>query len=291
MLRASARRLNAAKSCALIGGRGVCTAVDAPPLPTRLLISHRNDGVASISLNNRPVNALTHQVCTDLRVAIHELEADSSVRGLILASALPNLFSAGLDIRAFYKPDIEALAAYWTAVQELWLALYTTDLATVAAISGHSPAGGCLLALSCDHRVMVAGSYGIGLNEAKLGITAPPWFSKLLANRMGPRPAERMLMLGELLSPDEALAAGLVDEVVSLAGLNNAVAARMAELLAVNEKGRVSIKRQLREEAATELRERQSEDLDWFIHVVQQEDVQASLGVYLESLKKKPKDE
>lgn len=59
--------------------------------------------------------------------------------------------------------------------QEMWLTLYMTPLATVASISGHCPAGGCLLALSCDARVMAEGKYTIGLNEAKLGLVPPAW--------------------------------------------------------------------------------------------------------------------
>jgi len=281
------RRLGAIRTGAALARRGLCSKSKPAPEASPLIINFKHDGVASISLNNRPVNALSHGVCLELRAAIKELEADGATRGLILGSALPNLFSGGLDIRAFHRPDLEQLTQYWTSVQELWLALHTTRLATVAAISGHAPAGGCLLALSCDHRVMVSGGYGIGLNEAQLGITAPPWFSQLLADRIGARRAERMLMTGQLFSPDEALAAGLVDDVVSLADLNNVASSRLAELLAVNERGRVSIKKQLREPAAEALRERQSEDLDWFIHVVQQEDVQAALGAYIESLRKK----
>ncbi|EOD33810.1 hypothetical protein EMIHUDRAFT_253022, partial [Emiliania huxleyi CCMP1516] len=114
------------------------------PLAKSALIVSKADGVASVSLNHRPVNALTQGVCEELRQCLGELEADPQVRGLLLGSALPGLFSAGLDLHAFHKPDPDALADYWTAVQELWLALWTSDLATVAAISGHCPAGGCM---------------------------------------------------------------------------------------------------------------------------------------------------
>lgn len=137
--------------------RGVCSGASAPE-PASLVVHREDDGIASVSLSNRPVNALTRRVCEEITAVIGELEADPKVRGMILGSALPDLFSAGLDIRAFYKPDVEMLARYWTAVQEMWLALYTTQLATVAAISGHSPAGGCMLALSCDYRIMVSRS-------------------------------------------------------------------------------------------------------------------------------------
>ena len=215
--------------------RSLASSAAAQPLAKSALIVSKADGVASVSLNHRPVNALTQGVCEELRQCLGELEADPQVRGLLLGSALPGLFSAGLDLHAFHKPDPDALADYWTAVQELWLALWTSDLATVAAISGHCPAGGCMVALACDARVMVEGSYGIGLNEARrrrpplaeaphrapappapqaqLGIAPPPWLSSMLLGRVGASRAERLLVLGELLRPAEAAELGLVDEV------------------------------------------------------------------------------
>lgn len=265
--------------------RSLASSAAAQPLAKSALIVSKADGVASVSLNHRPVNALTQGVCEELRQCLGELEADPQVRGLLLGSALPGLFSAGLDLHAFHKPDPDALADYWTAVQELWLALWTSDLATVAAISGHCPAGGCMVALACDARVMVEGSYGIGLNEAQLGIAPPPWLSSMLLGRVGASRAERLLVLGELLRPAEAAELGLVDEVAPLSGLSNAATRKLAELLALPESGRVALKRQLRTPAATALREAQSEDLDEFIHNVSQPDTQAALGAYLASLR------
>ena len=144
----------------------------------------------------------------------------------------------------------EELAAFWTAVQEMWLALYMSPLATVASISGHAPAGGCLLALACDYRVMVEGKYRIGLNESQIGIVAPPWLSRMMADTIGMRRAERMLQLGQLLAPEEAAAAGLVDEVVSLAQLHGASQRALDELLALPHAARATVKRQLRGAAA-----------------------------------------
>jgi 3,2-trans-enoyl-CoA isomerase len=74
-----------------------------------------------------------------------------------------------------YKPKEERLRQFWTALQDVWLKLYGSSFPTAAAITGHSPAGGCLLALSCEYRVMLP-NFTIGLNETKLGIVAPSWF-------------------------------------------------------------------------------------------------------------------
>lgn len=76
-----------------------------------------------------------------------------------------------------HKPDPLRLRDFWTSFQELYLTLYGSKLACIAAIEGHAPAAGCMLALSCDYRIMSQtighGTPTIGLNESKLGIVAP----------------------------------------------------------------------------------------------------------------------
>lgn len=108
------------------------------------------------------------------------------------------------------------LAKFWASLQDLFLRLYTTRLASVAAIEGHSPAGGCLLALCCDYRIMTAGKPMIGLNETQLGIVAPTWFRDAFVNTIGHREAEKMLGLGLQVDATKAKAIGLVDEAVAL---------------------------------------------------------------------------
>lgn len=81
-------------------------------------------------------------------------------------------------------------------------------------IQGHSPAGGCLMAASCEYRVMVE-NYTIGLNETLLGIVAPFWFISTLRNTIGKRQAELALTTGRLFKTDEALNVGLVDEIAT----------------------------------------------------------------------------
>ena len=75
-----------------------------------------------------------------------------------------------------YKSKPERARQFWRTLQDVWLKLYGSNKIYIAAISGHSPAGGCLLAMSCDYRIMSKGPYKIGLNETLLGITAPFWF-------------------------------------------------------------------------------------------------------------------
>lgn len=82
----------------------------------------------------------------------------------------------------------------------------------IAAISGHSPAGGCVLALCCDYRVMCKGEYVIGLNEVPVGIIVPQAIFELYSFWIGHANAYRSLLTGSLMRPEEALKIGLVDE-------------------------------------------------------------------------------
>ena len=179
-----------------------------------------------LRLQSRPVNSLSLEVLRSLLASLDEAEADASCRAIVLASAQPSVFSAGLDITELYRPQPERLNDFWSAVQEIWLKLSTSRVATVAAIEGHAPAGGCLLALSCDYRVMstglpskdgggsIAKPFTIGLNETRLGIVAPYWFADLYSYVVGARRADFMLQTGALLPAESASAIGLVDEAV-----------------------------------------------------------------------------
>jgi len=85
-----------------------------------------------------------------------------------------------------------------------------------AAINGHSPAGGCVLALCCDYRVMAAGPYRIGLNETQVGLVAPEGIQYLMRRAVGEHRAERLLVGGELVEAQRAYEIGLVDELAEI---------------------------------------------------------------------------
>ena len=87
-----------------------------------------------------------------------------------------------------------------------------------AALAGHAPAGGCVLALCCDYRVMAEGPFRIGLNETQVGLVAPEGIQHLLRRVVGPHRAERLLVGGEMVDSARAHAIGLVDE---LAGIDD----------------------------------------------------------------------
>ena len=301
------------------------TTSSSPPPPLVVFEHHHRDGegppTATLTLNGPPVNSLNLEMLSALGNAIVEAEESGSCRGFVLASSHPTIFSAGLDIAELHNPDEGRLRDFWCALQDVFLALYGSRCATVAAIDGHAPAGGCLLAAACDERIMASGGrFGIGLNESKLGIVAPSWFADALQPLVGQRRLERMLQLGSLLSPAEALEAGLVDELAEHGGGNPIRGAargveggeeegqgqgksrsggdapprspvltraheRLQQYVTVDPQARQMAKLLLRSDAIERLREKKQEDADAFVAFCLSPRYQANISEYLKGLK------
>ncbi|XP_046438324.1 enoyl-CoA delta isomerase 1, mitochondrial-like [Daphnia pulex] len=244
-------------------------------------------GYAVVSMQKPPVNSLSLEMIQALSQSLIELEKNKC-KGIILTSACPGIFSAGLDIREMYQPTDDRLNQFWSSLQTLWLQLYGSKMATVALINGHAPAGGCLLAMCCDSRIMLNGKSRIGLNETKLGIVAPSWFKDTFVNTIGVRQSERALQLGSLFSPEEALKIGLVDKLVPDMETATAVAeAELKEFLQIPGMARYLSKMKIREAAIKDLSETREADLNQFVNFAKTDAVQKGLGLYLQSLAKK----
>ena len=128
------------------------------------------------------------------------MESNPKIQSVILSSSNPKIFSAGLDVSELVSPNPDRLPKFWNSLQQLYLDLYGSRLAVVAAIQGHAPAAGCFLAMACDYRIMSSGDIGgegggdmkkrfvptIGLNETQLGIAGElPWVHGVLACIVG----------------------------------------------------------------------------------------------------------
>ena len=156
-------------------------------------------------------------------------------------------------------------SSFWQVQTECLSRLYRSRLVTVAAIRGSCPAGGCILALCCDHRVMTSDG-SIGLNEAALSMPVPQYWMLVLSRTVGWRRTEVMLQRGLLLSAQQAVQCGLVDEVVDdRAALLTAAEREAAERLRVPEAGRLASKRLMREELSQqwEAQWRSEADSSW----------------------------
>ncbi|XP_054247116.1 enoyl-CoA delta isomerase 1, mitochondrial [Indicator indicator] len=255
----------------------------------RILVEmDESSGIAMMKFKSPPVNSLSLDFLTEFCISLEKLENDRACRGVIFTSNVPKIFSSGLDITEMCGKSTEHYAEFWRAVQEMWLRVYGSSMVTVAAVNGSSPAGGCLVALSCDYRIMVENpKYSIGLNEAQLGIVAPFWFKDTFVNVVGHRVAERSLQLGSLHPAAEAHKIGLVDELVPEEKLQERAVAVMAQWLALPDHARQLTKSMMRKAVLDRLVAHREEDIQNFISFISKESIQKSLRMYMEMLKKK----
>nr|CAI5842280.1 unnamed protein product [Callosobruchus analis] len=243
-------------------------------------------GVSVLTLQRPPVNSLNLELLKDIHTALTEVENIKS-SGLILTSQKDGVFSAGLDILEMYKPNQDRLKEFWTTLQDCWIKLYGCSYPTVALINGHSPAGGCLLAMSCEYRIMQT-NCTIGLNETLLGIVAPHWFISTMKNVIGHRQSELALTQGKMFTTDEAVKVGLIDETMNSKdeGLERAKAF-LAKFAKIPLMARSMTKQYIRGATIQEMVKNKQADLDQFLQFTNNPQVQQSLGIYLEMLKKK----
>jgi Delta3-Delta2-enoyl-CoA isomerase len=164
-----------------------------------------------LRLNRPPVNALSPELIAALLQSIQAAPRDGK-RALVLSGS-PGMFSAGLDVPLLLKLDRAAMDTLWREFYSLLRAIASSPIPIAAAITGHAPAGGTVLALYCDHRVAAEGDWRLGLSEVQVGLPLPPVILAALRRLVGPRHAERLAVPGLLITPAEAAACGLVDEV------------------------------------------------------------------------------
>jgi len=175
-----------------------------------MLVSTDHGPVRQLQLNRPPANALSWELVAGLRKAI-ETAPQEGARALVL-SGFPGRFSGGLDVPLLLGLDRAAVDSLWREFYALLSALASSPIPIAAAIAGHAPAGGTVLALFCDWRVAACGDFKLGLNEVQVGIPLPPIILGGLQRLVGPRQAERLAVGGLLISPADAASVGLVDE-------------------------------------------------------------------------------
>jgi enoyl-CoA hydratase/carnithine racemase len=174
--------------------------------------SERHGNLSILSLSRGKANALNYALIEELYGAVAAAAADDSVLALVLASDRPRFFSSGFDIREVFTYDRDAMAAFFGRFIDLYESLYRFPKPVVAALSGHTFAGGAILAIACDFRVMADGDFGFALNEINLGLALSPTIRRMVVDAVGVARAREVLLFGEPLTPARALEIGLVRE-------------------------------------------------------------------------------
>ena len=224
----------------------------------------RQGAVAVLRLDKPRGNALDEPLVDALATAIAAAADDPTVSGLLLTSARPDLFCPGLDLVALAGYAPSDLARFMRKFGALLVALYGCPKPSLAALSGHAVAGGCLLALTTDYRVLRRGGAMVGLNEARIGVPMP-WPVTVLLRATIPAPAlTRVALLGLNFQDDDAVTVGLVHEVASQDRFEETCRARLAELTGRDPGAFATTKRWLRAPALAEMQTR-DEDVETFV--------------------------
>ena len=197
-----------------------------------MLETLRHDAIIELRLARPPVNAFDVALSRALRVAI-ESAPHEGARGIMISGRV-GMFSAGLDVAAVLQLDSDGkLADLWNEYAGLCRAIAASSVPIVAAITGHCPAGGAVLATFCDYRVMARGTFRIGLNETQVGLVVPAEVQTGLRRLVGAYRAERLMVAGAMIDSAEALRIGFVDELADPEQVVPTALAWMQQLLAL----------------------------------------------------------
>ncbi len=181
------------------------------------------DDVSVVRIEHGRVGALDAELLDALTEAVQ-----TSDRALVLTGT-GSAFSAGVDLRRILDGGRPYTEQFLAALSRMFRALFDSPRPTVAAVNGHSIAGGCVLALACDVRLMSAGR--IGLAELAVGVPFPTSALEIVRHALG-RDAGRAVLRAETVGPDEAVRLGMVHEVVDAAELLPRAVALAGELAA-----------------------------------------------------------
>ncbi|NNE05134.1 MAG: enoyl-CoA hydratase/isomerase family protein [Xanthomonadales bacterium] len=167
-----------------------------------------HDGTRELQLDRAPVNALNPALTEALTAEI--TKAEKEARALVI-SGQPGMFSAGLDVPELLQLDRDGMKSFFRSFFRLLESIARSEIPVAAAITGHSPAGGAVVSLFCDYRVMSRGEFVFGLNETQVGLPVPEVIQYALIRLVGRHRAERQIVSGALVSPSQALDKGMVD--------------------------------------------------------------------------------
>src|SRR5262245_12112907 len=197
----------------------------------------------------------------ELLAAAREAGDDPAVAGVLLASTHPKVFCPGLDLVELFALERESMHAFMLRFAEMTWAWFALPKPVVAAVSGHAVAGGCIRAMTPDWRVIVPGAQ-IGLTEVKIGVPLPWSIALLLRHTVSPAAYTRVALLGRNFQGDDAIAAGLADELAAPSGFQEACLGRLTEFTEKDLPAFARTKAYLRGDELSAMHAREAERID-----------------------------
>ncbi len=220
--------------------------------------------VTLIRMDRGATNALNPELVESLADGVAEIRSEG--RALVLAGG-EKFFSIGLDLPELLRCDLAELTRFWEVFNGCCLDLYTFPRPTASAITGHAIAGGTILALMTDSRVIATGRKLMGLNEIALGLPVPLLPQLALRELLGDRGATSVVYGGQLHDSEATLKMGIVDERVLLEEVETRAVAVTSELAALPALAFAAIKRTRTDAVADAYRRRVQRKTEEFLHI------------------------
>ncbi|WP_116106406.1 enoyl-CoA hydratase/isomerase family protein [Lewinella sp. IMCC34191] len=171
-----------------------------------------SDRIATLTIDNGKVNAINTALARDLHAAFLEVEGNDTIDGLVLAGR-PHCFSAGLDVMMLATSDHQGLADFFAAYLTALQSMVRLDKPMVAAMTGFAPAGGTILALTADYRIMARGEkHTVGMNEFNMSLQIPKMMADIYAYYLGEPRAWADIQAARMYDSEAAVTHGLVNE-------------------------------------------------------------------------------
>ncbi|MFZ1683861.1 MAG: enoyl-CoA hydratase/isomerase family protein [Candidatus Zixiibacteriota bacterium] len=183
-------------------------------MTTEFITTDKRREIVCLTLSRGKVNAINPELASELLAQLKALEADPSVKSVIL-SGEGKFFSFGFDLPEMMDWPREKFGPFIYQFSDLLTYMFLYPKPLIAAINGHATGGGCMLAIACDHRIMVGGKTKIALNEVNFGASVFAGSVEMLRFWTGSRDAWKVLSTGAMFVAEDAKAMGLVDSVVT----------------------------------------------------------------------------
>jgi enoyl-CoA hydratase len=208
-----------------------------------------SEQIATITLKNGKVNAISHQVVAEINDALDQAESAGAV---VILTGQPGIFSGGFDLKTM-KESSKSAVALVTAGSSLSRRMLSFPFPIIGACTGHAIAKGAFLLLSCDHRIGSLGQFKIGLNEVAIGMTMHQAGIEIARNRMPINYLTRSVINAELFSPETAVLAGFLDTLVDPEELMTTAKSLATHMLTLNMKAHHGTKLKERKDILTAL--------------------------------------
>ena len=245
------------------------------------------DGLAVVRLARAHGNAINDDLVGNLIAVCGEVEGNPEIRGVLLA-AEGKLFCPGLDLQELVEFDREAMRRFAERFNACVSALFNLSRPMVAALHGHAVAGGCVLALTADWRVLAEGAM-VGLNEVRVGVPFPFGVAMMLKDSVPRARLEEVALFGRNYTGPEAIASGLVHEVRPVAGFESYCLERLAELASRDANALAITKRYLRRSTAESMRNADAEFTREFVESWFRPEARRRIGEVVEQLRARGK--